>query len=156
MKITLLKIAYLFGQHSKCVSKQVGAVIARDGRIISTGYNGTPSGFKNCNSVFDPKSFDREEHHTWSKTYEIHAEQNAIAFSAKSDISVDGAEIYCILQPCDDCLKLIKAAGIKKVYYVFEYDKSTKDNELWSTIEHEKVDDLELLLWIKNQECFDK
>jgi len=151
MKNFFLKTAYLLGQQSKCVSKQVGAVIAKDKRIISTGYNGTPPGFKNCREVFDPTNFDREEHHKWSKTYEIHAELNAIAYAAKHDIGINDAEIYTILEPCDQCLLAIIAAGIKKIYYVNLYDKATKNNELWSLIEYEQVNDPELLEWIKNQ-----
>jgi len=151
MKNFFLQTAYLLGQQSKCVSKQVGAVIAKDKRIISTGYNGTPRGFKNCNEVFDKNNFDREEHHKWSKTYEVHAELNAIAYAAKHDIGIKDAEIYTILEPCDQCLLAIIAAGIKKIYYVNLYDKATKNNELWSLIEYEQVNDPELLEWIKNQ-----
>jgi dCMP deaminase len=156
MKNFFLQTAYLLGQQSKCVSKQVGAVIAKDKRIISTGYNGTPPGFKNCNEVFDPNNFDREEHHKWSKTYEIHAELNAIAFAAKNDIGIDNSEIYCILQPCDDCLKNIIAAGIKKIYYVYSYDMATKNNELWNLIDNEQVNDIELIEWLENQKQFNK
>jgi dCMP deaminase len=154
MKILFLKTAYLLGQESKCVSKQVGAVIAKDKRIISTGYNGTPAGFINCNQqfpVYDP-SVHRELHHAWSKTYEIHAEQNCIANCAKHGLSIKDAEMYCILQPCDDCLKAIIASGIKKVFYVYSYDKSTKNNLLWNVIEHEQVKDPILLEWIEQQE----
>ena len=154
MKTFFLKTAYLLGQESKCVSKKVGAVIARDKRIISTGYNGTPAGFKNCSAKFinyDP-AINRAEHHAFSDMYEIHAEMNAIAFAAKNDIGIDGAELYTILQPCDQCLKNIIAAGIKKIYYVFPYDKSSDNNELWDLIEHEVVDDPNLILWIKSQE----
>jgi len=154
MKNFFLKTAYLLGQESKCVSKQVGCVIAKDKRIISTGYNGTPPGFKNCNEVFDKDNFDREEHHKWSKIYEIHAEMNALAYAARNDIGIDGAELYTILQPCDDCLKNIIAAGIKKIYYVIPYDKASLDNKLWSKIENEMVIDSKLNKWLKAQENF--
>jgi dCMP deaminase len=148
-----LKTAYHLGEESKCVSKHVGAVIVHDKRIISTGYNGTPVGFKNCNDVFpdyDVKR-DRERHHIWSKTYEIHGEMNALAFAARHGLAVEGAEIYTILQPCDDCLKNIIAAGIKKIYYVIPYDKATKDNELWNIIEHEQIKDVEMKKWLDLQ-----
>lgn len=156
MKIFFLKTAYLLGKQSKCVSKQVGSLIVKDNRIISTGYNGTPVGFKNCNEVFDKNNFDREKHHIWSKIYETHSESNAIAYAAKNDIGIEGSEIYVILQPCDDCLKLIIAAGIKKIYFVYTYDKSTKNNDLWNLIEYEQVKDEKLLSWIENQEQFYK
>jgi len=159
MKLFFLKCAYLLGKQSKCVSKKVGAIIVKNGRIVSTGYNGTPSGYKNCNEYFknyNPE-IQREDHHKWSKKYEIHAEANAIAFAAKNDIGIDGAEIYSVLQPCDDCLKLIKAAGIKKIYFIFPYDKALiQDNDLWNTIEYEHVTDKELINWIENQEKFFK
>ena len=154
MKNFFLKTAYLLGTESKCVSKQVGAVIAKDKRIISTGYNGTPPGFKNCNEVFPDYDVarDRENHHIWSRIHEIHAEANAISFAAKREGGVENAEIYTILQPCDDCLKLIIAAGIKKIYYVYAYDKATVGNQLWDLIEHEQVNDPELIKWLKYQE----
>lgn len=158
MRNFFLKTAYLLGLESKCVSKQVGALIVKDGRIVSTGINGTPKGYKNCNENFPnyDAAKNREEHHIWSKTYEIHAEMNAIAFAAKNDIGIDGADLYTILQPCDDCLKNIIASGIKKIYYVIPYDKATKDNKLWSMIESEVVDNPEILLWMEGQEEFKK
>ena len=148
MKDYFLKSAFLLGQESKCVSKKVGAIIAHDRRIISTGYNGTPPKFENCCDHFDPNNFDREEHHAWSKLYEVHAEMNAILFAAKHGIATEGSEMYTILQPCDDCLKNITAAGIKKIYYVYPYEFSTVDNKLWHRIEHEQVTDPELLAWL--------
>lgn len=154
MKTFFLKTAYLLGEKSNCVSKKVGAIIVLNGRIVSTGYNGTPKGFINCNEQFpnyNPTT-DREAHHKWSETHEIHAEENAIAFAARNDIGIEGAEIYTILQPCDRCLKLIIASGIKKIYYVIPYDKASKENSLWSMIEYEQVNDKELLNWIKKQE----
>jgi len=154
MKNFFLKTAYLLGQESKCVSKKVGALIVKDKRIISTGYNGTPPGYENCDMHFNSNDFNRDEHHAWSKLYEIHAEMNCIAYAAKNDIGINDSEIYCILQPCYDCLKNMIAAGIKKIYYVYSYDKSEKNNSLWDTIEYEKVDDPELLKWIEQQENF--
>lgn len=154
MKNFFLKTAYLLGQESKCVSKQVGAVIALNHRIVSTGYNGTVPGFCNCCDKFpnyNPE-IDREEHHKFSSMYEVHAEMNAIAFAARNDIGIEGAEIYTILQPCDDCLKNIIAAGIKKIYYVYPYDKSSENNELWNSIDHEVVKDREIIDWIYVQE----
>jgi len=149
MKLFFLKTAFLLGKESKCVSKQVGAIIVKDKRIISTGYNGTPPGFKNCNEIFDKNNFDREEHHKFSLKYETHAEMNSLMFAAKNDIGVNGADMYTILQPCDDCLKNIIAAGIKKIYYVYSYDKASKNNELWNLIEHEQVNDTDLLMWLE-------
>lgn len=143
-----LKTALLLGQESKCVSRKVGALIVHENRIISTGYNGTPTKFPNCNEIFDPHNFDREEHHKWSKLYEIHAEMNAILFAAKEGNAIEDSVIYTILQPCDECLKNIVGSGIKKIYYVYPYDKSTKENILWKYIEHEQVTDPILIKWL--------
>ena len=149
-----LKTAYLLGKESNCVSKQVGALIVRDNRVVSMGYNGTPAGYKNCCDQFPNYDYkkDREAHHEWSRIYEIHAEQNAIDFAAKHGVSTNGCDLYCILEPCDECLKSIIAAGIKKIYFVYEYDKSTMDNYLWERIDNEQVKDVELIDWIWVQE----
>lgn len=158
MKNFFLKTAYLLGLESKCVSRQVGAVIADHKRIISTGINGTPAGHENCVEHFPNyvPTLHREEHHTWSKMNEVHAEMNAILFAAKEGKAIEGSEIYTILQPCDECLKNIIAAGIKNIYYVVPYDKATKDNPLWKLIEFEQVDDIELIEWLEAQENFNR
>jgi dCMP deaminase len=119
-----LKIALEFSKYSKCVSKKVCALIVKDNRIISTGLNGTLLGFRNCNEIFDPNKFDREEHHKWSLFNEMHAETNAILAAAKNGIKVDQATIYCTLQPCDKCLSSILASGISRIIYHKEYDKA--------------------------------
>jgi dCMP deaminase len=111
-------------KQSKCVSHQVGCLIIKDERIISMGYNGTPSGFTNCNCHFDKDNFIREDHHTWSLQHEVHAEINALMFAVKNGISTNGATLICTLQPCSDCLKAIIQSGIKEVYYLKDYDKA--------------------------------
>ena len=115
-----INIALEIASASKCVSKQVGAVIVKDGRILSTGYNGTPAGYTNCcdhwNDEYTP------EHHEWSKTYEIHAEMNAIIWAARKGISIEGATIYVTLEPCSECSKNLIASGIKRIVYAKEYE----------------------------------
>jgi dCMP deaminase len=115
-----INIAHEIARASKCVSKQVGAVIVKDGRILSTGYNGTPSGYVNCCEYWDGKYTN--EHHEWSKTYEIHAEMNAIIWAAREGISIKGATIYVTLEPCSDCSKNIIASGIKRIVYDKSYE----------------------------------
>lgn len=115
-----LNIAREIAKASKCVSKQVGAVIVKDGRILSTGYNGTPAGFQNCCEYWDGKY--TKEHHEWSKKYEIHAEMNAIIWAARKGISIEGASIYVTLEPCSECSKNIIASGIKKIVYEKSYE----------------------------------
>ena len=115
-----INIAHELSTASKCVSKQVGAVIVKNGRILSTGYNGTPAGFTNCNEYWDGKY--TKEHHEWSKTYEIHAEMNAIIWAAREGISIDGATIYVTLEPCSQCSKNLIASGIKRIVYDKAYE----------------------------------
>ena len=120
-----IKIASEIASASKCVSKQVGAVIVKDGRILSTGYNGTPAGYTNCcehwNDEYTP------EHHEWSKTYEIHAEMNAIIWAARKGISIEDATIYVTLEPCSECSKNLIASGIKRIVYKTPYEHTHSD-----------------------------
>lgn len=119
-----INIAKEIARASKCVSKQVAAVIVKDGRILSTGYNGTPSGYTNCNEHWN--GLYTKEHHEWSKTYEIHAEMNAIIWAARKGISIEGATIYVTLEPCSECSKNLIASGIKRIVYdtPYEYNES--------------------------------
>ena len=115
-----LNIAKELSFASKCVSKQVGAVIVKDGRILSTGYNGTPAGYINCSEHW--KDEYTKDHHDWSKTYEIHAEMNAIIWAARKGISIEGATIYVTLEPCSECSKNLIASGIKRIVYEKSYE----------------------------------
>lgn len=115
-----INIATELATASKCVSKHVGAVIVKDGRILSTGYNGTPEGHINCDEHW--KGEYTSEHHEWSKTFEIHAEMNAIIWAARQGISIKGATIYVTLEPCSECSKNLIASGIKKIIYAKEYE----------------------------------
>ena len=129
MKLFFLKTTYLLGQESKCVSKQVGCVIAKDKRIISTGYNGTPPKFKNCSDQFpdyDP-ALHREEHHTWSKIYEVHAEMNAIRnidMTHAKHIDIVMIRVkkngkIAISKPCYHCLQqLRKIKTMRNIHYI--------------------------------------
>jgi len=106
-----LKMAKEWGKLSYCKRKQVGALIVKDKMIISDGYNGTPSGFKN--------NCEDEENST--KWYVLHAEANAILKVASSTQSCRGATLYITLSPCKECSKLIHQAGIKRVVYANAY-----------------------------------
>jgi dCMP deaminase len=115
-----INIAHEIAKASKCVSKQVGAVIVKNGRILSTGYNGTPAGYVNCCDHWEHKY--TKDHHDWSQTYEIHAEMNAIIWAAREGISIKDATIYVTLEPCSDCSKNIIASGIKRIVYDKSYE----------------------------------
>jgi len=120
-----INIASELASASKCVSKQVGAVIVKDGRILSTGYNGTPAGFTNCCDHWDNEY--TKEHHEWSKTYEIHAEMNAIIWAARKGICIENATIYVTLEPCSECSKNLIASGIKRIVYSKPYEHTHSD-----------------------------
>lgn len=106
-----LRLAKSWANLSHCVRKKVGAIIVKDGMIISDGFNGTPSGFDNsCENV------QGETH--W---YVLHAEANAILKVAKSSNNCKGSTLYVTLSPCKDCSKLILQAGIKRVVYQNAY-----------------------------------
>jgi dCMP deaminase len=120
-----LRMAHTWAELSHCTRKKVGAVIVKDGMIISDGYNGTPAGFPNsCEN-------DAGDTH-W---YVLHAEANAILKVARSTNNCVGATLYLTLSPCRDCSKLILQAGIKRVVFSRMYKDSTgvdflKDTDL--------------------------
>ena len=122
---SFINIAHEIAKASKCVSKQVGAVIVKDGRILSTGYNGTPAGFENCNEHWNCEY--TKDHHEWSKTYEIHAEMNAIIWAARKGISIEGATIFVTLEPCSDCSKNLIASGIVKIVFDKAYEHTNSE-----------------------------
>ncbi len=93
------------------------------------GYNGVPSGIKHCNELFDKNDFDREKHHEWSKLNEYHAEENVLLFCLRNGINISESALMSSLSPCINCAKLISNSGIKKFYYLEEYDKDTKGLE---------------------------
>lgn len=122
-----LDIAEKIAEMSNCVSHKVGAILVKDKRIISTGYNGTPHNFLNCDDINHNLNMsvpaDREKHHEFSEMFEIHAECNVMLCAAKNGININGSILYTTLHPCNDCLKMICNSGIKTVIYRYEYDK---------------------------------
>lgn len=114
-------MAKLVSGWSSCYkpNRQVGAVIVRDKRILTTGYNGAPQGIPSCK---ERSECIRENLGIASGTrqemcYAVHAEQNAIVQAAKLGLSLEGATIYCTHQPCSICTRLIINSGIKRVVY---------------------------------------
>jgi dCMP deaminase len=106
-----LRMAKIWAENSYCKRRQVGALIVKDNRIISDGYNGTPSGFENvC-----------EDENNITKPYVLHAEANAITKVAASSNSSKDATIYVTSAPCIECAKLIIQAGIRRVVYSEPY-----------------------------------
>ena len=108
-------MAHEWGMLSHCERKKVGAIIVKNGMIISDGFNGTPTGFDNhC-----------EDEEGYTKWFVLHAEANAILKVAKSTNSCEGATLYLTLSPCKDCAKLIHQSGIKRLVYIKEYKDSS-------------------------------
>ena len=121
-------IAKLVSTRSTCLKRQVGAVIVRDKRILTTGYNGQLPGQRHCKEPgFVRCNKDFWDDHRFCRA--IHAEANAIIQAAKMGISLEGAELYTTLKPCPDCIKLIASVGINTVYYEMDYYYDNPD--LW-------------------------
>lgn len=134
--IIYMEMAKNVASFSNCVVHHVGCIIVKDGRIISMGYNGSPPGCDNCNDVFHqriefgtpPATVElANAHHAFSEKFEVHAEQNAILHAAKNGIAINGAEMYCTLQPCNTCLKMICQTGITRIVYDRPYNRSDYD-----------------------------
>ncbi|MEM1577462.1 MAG: deaminase [Candidatus Pacearchaeota archaeon] len=124
-----MSIAKQVATRSNCIKRKVGAVIVKDRRIISTGYNGTPRGIKNCNEGGCPRCYRWEESgKALSECFCSHAEENAIVQAAYHGISTNNAVLYVTFVPCLLCAKMIINAGIKEVYYNASYSLS-KDAE---------------------------
>lgn len=146
-------ICQVVAQRSTCLRSQVGAVIVKEGRVVSMGYNGPVSGMPACSSKEVPPTplhpvgdvdwlkVYPDEPETWPEytggeeghpecmgpgcTRSLHAETNAIAFAARAGVAVEGCTMYCTMSPCINCAKVIVNSGIKKLVYMKEYRDTT-------------------------------
>jgi dCMP deaminase len=117
-----MKMAELVATRSTCLRRQVGAVIVKEKRVLTTGYNGAPRGLKHCEEV----GCVRAQNHIESGTRHelcrgVHAEQNAVIQAAYFGVSIKGATIYTTNFPCVLCAKILVNAGIEEVVYKDEY-----------------------------------
>ncbi len=113
-----MRIAHEVAARSTCPRLAVGAVVVRDKRILTTGYNGSPSGMPHCDDVGCLiRIVDGRE----SCQRTLHAEQNALIQAAYHGVSVRGSTLYCTHQPCLLCVKMVMNAGIEEVYYAGGY-----------------------------------
>jgi dCMP deaminase len=114
-------------EFSHCRRLKVGCVITKNDRITSTGYNGSPENFYNCDDINSKLDLTNEayslKHHSFSEKYEIHAEMNAIIDMAKRQMSPVGTTVYITTAPCHNCAKLLIAAGVERVVYSDSYDR---------------------------------
>ena len=116
-----MNLATDLAKRSHCVKAQVGAVLAKDTRIISIGYNGPPAGTHNCDEEFPAEGCPRDSKGSCSLA--LHAEENAILYAVKNGANLAGATLYTTLSPCLPCARLIFSAGIKQVYFDKSYAK---------------------------------
>lgn len=117
-----MEIAEVVAQRSTCLRGKVGAVIVKDKRILTTGYNGAPSGLAHCREVGCTRQklgIPSGQRHELCRG--IHAEQNAIIQAAVWGISIKGGTMYSTVQPCSLCAKMLINAGIVKIVYKGEY-----------------------------------
>lgn len=127
-----MNIARVVKTRGNCRRRQVAAVIVKDRRIISTGYNGTPSGIRNCYEGGCPRCASAV--HSGGNLGECicaHAEENAIIQAAHYGVQLKGSVLYSTESPCLLCAKMIISAGIKKVVYESDYHYSVQIKSLF-------------------------
>lgn len=114
-----MSVAHLISRRATCSRAHIGAVIVRENNILSTGYNGAPSGLPHCNEsnclIYQSKHPDGTIEENCVNT--IHAEINAIAQAAKHGVSIRDSDIYITASPCIHCLKVLINVGIKTIYF---------------------------------------
>lgn len=124
-----MELAVNLAKRSHCIKRHVGAVLAKDTRIISIGYNGPPAGTHNCDDEWPEQGCPRDSKGGCSLA--IHAEQNAILYAVKNKTSVEGATLYVTLSPCLACARIIYTMGISEVIFLNSYAayKGIKEDE---------------------------
>ncbi len=119
--IRFIKMSEMVSTWSSCLreNRQIGSIIVKNKRVLTTGYNGSPSGVQSCKERGEclRESLKVPSGQNLEIGDEVHAEQNAIIQAAKLGVSIDDATLYCTHQPCTICAKMIINAGIKRVVY---------------------------------------
>lgn len=111
-ELLMMQTALLWSKRSTCSRLQVGAVLARDKRIVSIGYNGAPKGLPHCSHTADDDSPCKTA---------VHAEANVMAFAARNGVSTEGTQLFTTHSPCTGCAQLLVNAGVEVVYYNIEF-----------------------------------
>jgi dCMP deaminase len=117
-----MDITRVVATRSTCLRRQVGAVIVKGKRLLTSGYNGAPQGLPHCSEVGclrAAKAIPSGERHELCRG--THAEQNAIVQAALYGVAIEGATLYCTHQPCSGCTKMIINAGIERIVYLSPY-----------------------------------
>ena len=129
-----MNIALAVRLRANCKGNRVGAIIVLDNRIISTGYNGTPENMVNCLDGGCYRCANRDKAYKSGEAYDlcicVHAEQNAILAAARFGISTSGSTMYTTMRPCFGCAKEMLQAQVRTVYYLHEWNPSSKDDVL--------------------------
>lgn len=139
-----MQLAEQLALRSHCVKMKVGAVLTKDTRIISLGYNGPPAGTHNCDEEWPETGCPRDSKGSCSLA--LHAEQNAILYAAKNKVDMEGATLYVTLAPCIACARVIFSIGIKKVIYKDSYAEY-KGIGIEEGVEFLKKFDIEVIRW---------
>ncbi len=132
-----MMLAKLTASRSTCLSRPTGAVIVKDRQILASGYNGSLPGEAHCTD--EGKCFRRSLKWPEAMKYDMcrsaHAEANAVALAAKKGVALEGASIYCTLEPCITCAKLIVMSGIVRVIYEHAYDSPIPERDrYWKSV----------------------
>ena len=121
-----MEITHIVASRSSCLRRQVGAILVKDRRIITTGYNGAPAGMAHCGDLGGclrmKMGFPSGAGHEYCRA--LHAEQNAIIQAAIMGVSIDGATLYCTHSPCALCAKMLIAGGVKRIVFTGAYPDS--------------------------------
>jgi dCMP deaminase len=138
-----MKIAMLVSERSTCLRHHVGAILVKDRRVITTGYNGAAAGVKDClelGCLRNQLGIPSGERHEICRA--IHAEQNAIIQAAKHGENIEGSTIYCTHSPCIICTKMMINSGVKRIVTYGEYPDigGVKDLLKEAGVKLEKID----------------
>jgi dCMP deaminase len=125
-----MRIALTVRSRANCTGRRVGAIIVRDRRILSTGYNGTPTEMTNCEDggchrCAHPDKYASGEH--YDVCICVHAEQNALLAAARFGVAIEGCTLYTTLQPCFGCLKELLQASVREVCYLQPWESRFRD-----------------------------
>ncbi len=126
-----MDIAFLVARRSTCLRRPVGAILVKDKRILSTGYNGAPSGIVHCREtgcLREKRRVPSGERHELCRG--IHAEQNAVIQAAFHGVSIRGSTLYCTNMPCSICAKILINAGVCRIFYRHGYQDDMSESML--------------------------
>ncbi|MFH0822017.1 MAG: dCMP deaminase family protein [Pseudomonadota bacterium] len=130
-----MMLAKLASVRSTCNVRKIGAVIVKRNRILTTGYNGAVHGAPHCTDQGPDfclrRSIGAHDSAKYNYCLSSHAEMNAVNQAARFGISLEGAALYCTLEPCNWCFKQLIQAGIEEIYYEESYDSANKEFDLY-------------------------